>query len=242
MGYTIIYFLFTYYLSFQEVPILCYHNISKGNGGKEDLLHISEQHLYEQLQYLYDNGYVSITPDEIYAYKNGGAPLPAKPIMITFDDSHSEHYSIALPALNKFHFRGVFFIMTVCLNKPGWLTTSEIKDMSMQGQIIACHTWDHPNLALHPDYNSEVELIKPKQYLENITGRTVSYFAFPYGAWSEQAIKDLKQANYIAAFQLDNRHQFIDTNFTIRRILVSGKWSVSDLQKAIDKRFSHAYN
>lgn len=241
MGYTFLCLLLSCFLEFREVPVLCYHNISKGNGGKEDLLHISEQHLYEHLRYLYDNGYVTITPDELYACKNGGASLPAKPIMITFDDSHSEHYSIVLPALNKFHFSGVFFIMTVCLNKPGWLTTREIKEMSLQGQTIACHTWDHPNLALHPDFNVEAQLIRPKKYLETITGKTVSYFAFPYGVWSERAIEALKQANYIAAFQLDNQHYFIDTNFTIRRILVSGKWSTSDLQKAIEKGFPHAY-
>ncbi|WPV64620.1 polysaccharide deacetylase family protein [Chitinophaga sp. LS1] len=237
MGYTIIYMLLSYCLQYQQVPILCYHNISKADDGKEDLLHISEKHFQQQMQYLYNNGYTAITPDGLYAHMNGGAPLPSKSIMITFDDSHETHYSLAVPVLNQFHFRGVFFIMTVCLNKTGWLTASEIRDMSDQGHIIACHTWDHTNLALHPSYNVNEQIVKPKALLEKITGTSVCYFAFPYGEWNEQAIKDLKQANYIGAFQLASHQQSTDPNFTVRRIMVSGKWTAVQLKEAIDKAF-----
>ncbi|WP_343674192.1 polysaccharide deacetylase family protein [Chitinophaga sp.] len=231
----LLYLLLSCYLQFHQVPVLCYHNI--GTAG-EDALHISKQHFYEQLQYFYDNGYVTITPDELYAHMNRGAPLPSKAMMITFDDSHAEHYTIAVPVLNKFHFKGVFFIMTVCLNKPGWLTTDEVKDMASQGHIIACHTWDHPNLALHPTYSIDQQLIKPKKYLEKITGAAIRYFAYPYGAWSEQVVKDLKQVGFIAAFQLDSHQQSADTNFTIRRILVAGKWTGSQLKEVMNKAFN----
>lgn len=241
MGYTLIYLILSCCLHLQQVPILCYHNISNANEGKEDLLHISEKHLNEQLQYLYENGYVTITPDELYAYMNGGSPLPSKPVMITFDDSHVAQYTWALPVLNKYSFKGVFFVMTVCLDKPGWLTEANIREMAAQGHVIACHTWDHTNLGVHPNYNLQEQLVKPKKYLEKITGKTISYFAYPYGVWSEQAIKDLRETDYIAAFQLDNRQQATDPNYTIRRIMVSGNWTGPELEKEMDKAFRLPY-
>lgn len=241
MGYTLIYLILSCCLRLQEVPILCYHNISNGKDGKEDLLHISDKQLNEQLRYLHEDGYATITPDELYAYMNGSAPLPSKPVMITFDDSHEAHFTIAIPVLNKYHYKGVFFIMTVCLNKPGWLTDKEIREMSAQGHIIACHTWDHTNLALHPNYHLNEQLIQPKKQLEKITGKTISYFAYPYGVWSEKAIKDLKETDYIAAFQLDKPQYSTDPNYTIRRIMVSGKWSGAELKKAMTNAFTLPY-
>lgn len=238
MANTFICLFISCYLQLQYVPVLCYHNISKSDNEKQDLLHISEKQLYAQFQYLHDQGYETITPDELYANINSGSPLPSKPIMLTFDDSHASHYEIAVPALNKYHFRGVFFIMTVCLDKPGWLKTSDIKEMSAQGHIIGCHTWDHPDMVKHPDYNVNEQLIKPKKYLEKITGTSISYFAYPFGMWGEQTVKDLKDADFIGAYQLDKRQYATDKNFTIRRIMVGGAWTGAQLEAAIEKAYN----
>ena len=101
-------------LNKKEVPILCYHRIEDG---RNDIYSVSPYEFASHLQILVDSGYNSILPDELYDYLVHNATLPGKPFMITFDDSRTEHYTIAAPELEKRNFRGAFFIMTVTNNQ-----------------------------------------------------------------------------------------------------------------------------
>ena len=82
-----------------EIPVLCYHNITL-NGEKEDPLWIGKERFSEQLKMLYDSGYHTILPGQLYEYLTKGTPLPSKPIILSFDDSHEAHYTIASPAMH----------------------------------------------------------------------------------------------------------------------------------------------
>src|SRR5690349_8879436 len=73
--------------SYTPIPVLCYHNINS-KPIKEDLLRISEAHFDLQMKMIHDSGYHTISPDQLYQYLTMGTPLPSKPIMLTFDDTH----------------------------------------------------------------------------------------------------------------------------------------------------------
>ena len=60
--------------------------------------------------------------------------------------------------------------------------------------------------------------------LENITGKPIKYFAFPFGLWNKEAIPELKKRGLTAAFQLSAKRDEADPLFTIRRIIVPGSW------------------
>lgn len=229
--------LFSILFQQSQVPVLCYHNLHISDSGPNDALHISRKQFDLQIQWLYQNGYKSISPDELYDHLNKGTPLPAKPVMITFDDTREEHYSIAAPVLKKYGYKGVFFIMTVSIGKPRYMTAAQIKALSDSGHVIASHTWDHPNVVMVVRYDPKKQLELPKQLLEKITGKGVRYFAYPYGAWNEQAISDLKAAGFKAAFQLDGRQSIHDSLYSIRRIMVSGSWSGVQLEKKMRGAF-----
>ncbi|GAA3918162.1 polysaccharide deacetylase family protein [Chitinophaga oryziterrae] len=220
-----------------QVPVLCYHNMHASGGHPDNVLYISPAQFSNQMQWLNKNGYHSITPDELYAYLHNGATLPAKAVMISFDDTHEEHYTVAAPILKRYGFRGVFFIMTVSIGKPHYMTAAQIKSLSDSGHIIACHTWDHPNLSKVSTYDTQKQLVHPKQLLEKITGKTVSYLGYPFGGWNEQVVKDVKAAGFKAAFQLD-RHSFSDDPlYSIRRIMISGSWSGEQLEEKMKTAF-----
>lgn len=126
-----------------QVPVLCYHNVTK-NEDKKGALWISEKQLNAQFKALHDSGYHTILPEQLYQYLTKQAPLPSKPIILTFDDTHEEHFSIVANVLNKYGYKGVFFIMTICIGKKRYLTSQQIKALSDNGHVIACHTYDHP--------------------------------------------------------------------------------------------------
>ena len=68
---------------------------------------------------LSDSGYNTILPDQLYAYLNEGKPLPKKPIMLTFDDTVLDQFTVVNPTLKKYGYKAAYFIMTVSIGKKG---------------------------------------------------------------------------------------------------------------------------
>jgi len=66
-------------------------------------------------------------PDQLLAYLETGAPLPPKPIMPTFDDTDLDQYTIAAPEMEKYGFKGVFFVMAVPLGRPHYMIRAQVK-------------------------------------------------------------------------------------------------------------------
>jgi peptidoglycan/xylan/chitin deacetylase (PgdA/CDA1 family) len=242
-----------------QVPILCYHNIKPDLGKSSPDYTISIAMFKAQLKMLSDSGYHSILPDQLYSYLTKGTPLPSKPIMLTFDDSHQEHYTVAAPELEKYGFKGVFFVMTIPIGKPHYLTVDQIKGLSDRGHVVGIHTWDHQNVKklmagnplLHKLVNTakfttpdaqvaeawNLELTKPKARLEQITGKPMLYFAYPFGSWNYAAVDELKKGGVKAAFQLGDKIGDQAPLYTIRRILSEGNWSPAALSRMIHLAF-----
>ncbi|HMG67999.1 MAG TPA: polysaccharide deacetylase family protein, partial [Chitinophagaceae bacterium] len=191
----------------------------------------------QQMKFLADNGYHTILPDQLYDYLLKGTPLPSRPIMITYDDTRAEQFTIASEEMAKFGFKGVFFIMTVSLGRPGYMTKDQVRQLADNGNIIGSHTWDHSNVKkyLAQDWIKQVE--RPSEQLEKITGKPIKYFAYPFGLWNREAIQQLKERGFKAAFQLSEKADQDDPQFTIRRIIVPGEWSTSTLQKWMHNSF-----
>lgn len=224
------------YQRYKEVPVLCYHNI-KDTSAKEDLLWIGKSEFEEQLRSLHDSGYHTILPEQLYQYLTTGAALPAKPVMLTFDDSHEGHFSIARPILDRYGFKGAFFITTAYIGKKNYLTADQIKELSDKGHAIAAHTYDHPFITTLKGKQWDKQIDIPKQKLEKITGLKIEYFAYPYGVWNEEAINELKGRGIKAAFRLYGKKSETESLFTIRRLMVSGGLSGIDLERHMKTYF-----
>jgi len=220
-------------LARKEVPILCYHQIRdyRETDSKTAKVYIVPPTTFrEQLKMLADSGYQTILPDQLYAYLTTGAPLPPKPMMLTFDDTRAEHYTIAAQEMKKYGFKGVFFIMTVSLDRPNYMTKEQVKALADEGHEIGSHTWDHHNVKKYVDKDWITQIEKPSKQLETITGKPVKYFAYPFGLWNPEAFPHLKKYNMLAAFQLSEKRDPNDPLYTIRRIIVPGSWSNTPLR------------
>src|SRR5206468_11653311 len=115
----------------------------------------------EQMKFLADNGYHTILPDQLYDYLLKGMALPSRPIMISFDDSHVEQYSFAREEMNKYRFKGVYFIMTVSLDRPGYMSKEQVKQLADEGNIIGSHTWNHSNVKNYSGKDWITQIDKP---------------------------------------------------------------------------------
>ncbi len=157
--------------------------------------------------------------------------------MLTFDDTDLDQYTLAKPVMDEYNFKGVFFIMTVALNKPRYMSRDQVKQLSDEGHVIGSHTWDHMNVKklTAPDWAIQIE--KPLKQLQEITGKPVRYFAYPFGLWKPEIIPGIKERQFEGAFQLSAKRDENDPLFTIRRIIVPGQWSAQTMHKAMERSF-----
>jgi peptidoglycan/xylan/chitin deacetylase (PgdA/CDA1 family) len=225
----------------KQVPVLCYHQIREWRPSDSKVARdyiVPPAVFREQIKMLADSGYKTISPDQLVDYLERGAPLPEKPVMLTFDDTDLSQYTVALPELNKAGFKGVFFIMTVSLNRPGYMSREQVKTLSDEGHVIGSHTWDHQNVKkLKDEKEWATQIDKPNRQLQEITGKPVKYFAYPFGLWDPQSVAEIKKRGFTAAFQLSIKRDDQEPMFTIRRIIVPGQWSVKSLDRAIKNSF-----
>ena len=85
------------------------------------------------------------------------------------------------------------------------------------------------------DWNTQ--LVKPKAKLEEIIGKPLTDFAYPFGLWNTAAIPELKKSGYKMAYILSTKRDSIDPLYTIRRMIVSGTWTTERMMKSTESTF-----
>ena len=232
-----------------QVPILCYHHIRPGKAKNE--YEVTVDAFKAQMKALADSGYHTILPDQLYAYLTKGTPLPEKPVMLTYDDTDEEQFSIAKPEMDKYGFKGVYFIMTISIGRPRYMSKEQIKQLSDEGHSIASHTWDHHRVDKLQNENTieyrgkktvvnewDFQLTNTKKQLEELTGRPVEYFAYPFGIWSKEALPEIEKRGYKLAFQLSTPRDTVQPLYTVRRIIVAPTWSAAGMLRVMKSSFA----
>lgn len=223
-----------------QVPVLCYHQIRdwkpKDSKMAKDYI-VPVETFKAHMKMLADSGYHTILPDQYYAYLNNGTPLPAKPVMLTFDDTEENQHAIAAPEMKKYGFKAVYFIMTVSLGRPKYMTKDQVRELSEAGHVIGSHTWDHQNVKKYTGDDWVTQIEKPTKTLEAITGKKVTHFAYPFGLWNPQAFPELEKRGFKSAYVLAEKRDPNDPLFTIRRIIASGYWDAKRLNNSIERSF-----
>ena len=221
-------------LARKEVPILCYHHIRETKVGDYT---VSPETFKQEMKMLADSGYQTVLPNQLYNYLAHGGSIPKKSVMITFDDTDLEQFTIGKTEMDKYGFKGVYFIMTISIGKPRYMSKAQIKQLNDEGHAVECHTWDHHMVSKYVESDWDIQLVKPQKTLETIIGKPIHYFAYPFGVWSQNAIPELKKRGYKLAFQLSTHRDTVQPLFTIRRIITDGHWSASGMMRAMKASF-----
>lgn len=98
--------------SASALPILMYHHVSPAPG----LVTVSPQTFRAQMQWLAEHGYRGVGAAELTAFL-AGQPLPAKSVVISFDDGYLDNYVYAHPVLREFGLKAVLFLITCWLGE-----------------------------------------------------------------------------------------------------------------------------
>jgi peptidoglycan/xylan/chitin deacetylase (PgdA/CDA1 family) len=120
----------------------------------------------------------------------------AHDIVITFDDGCETDLVTAAPLLRELGFNATFYVTVNFLDKPGFLTRQQLRELAGLGFEIGCHSMSHPHLNdLNPE-QLRYEVAGAKLALEEITGRSVEHFSCPGGRWNRRVVETAKAAGY----------------------------------------------
>ena len=172
----------------EGVSVLMYHMIGDEQGNAAIM---TEANLRIQMNYLRDHGYHPITMQELYDYVTKGAPLPEKPVCITFDDGYLDSYTIVYPLMKEYGFPWTLFLITDDVGKPyNRMTWDQLKEMANSHAVtIASHTLSHPklhNLATRAE--KEKEIVEANKALKYQLGIDNVWLAYPYGDYDDEVI------------------------------------------------------
>jgi peptidoglycan/xylan/chitin deacetylase (PgdA/CDA1 family) len=185
------------------VPILIYHAIRPYVEADTPAVRryiATPQTLEEEFAWLKENGYASITFDELVNHIQNGASLPPKPVIISFDDDWEGQYRYALPLLKKYGYTATFYIWVIVVGRNHHMSWNEIKELSRNGMQLGCHTITHPYLTrIRSDEVLQHELAGARQDIEAHAGVAVTTLAYPFGQYNERVVAAAKAAGFTSA-------------------------------------------
>jgi peptidoglycan/xylan/chitin deacetylase (PgdA/CDA1 family) len=211
------------------VPVLCWHQLRDhrpGDSASSRSLYVCPPATFRsQLDGIRAAGHTPIGPDDYLAHLTTGAALPPRPVMLSFDDSQGSQIVVGLPELQRRQMTATFFVQTVPLGKPNWMSRADVRDLHDVGMTVGAHTYDHHPVGGYSGSDWTTQLDRPRRVLEQLTGAPVRHFAYPYGTWDPAAFAHLDEAGYRTAFQLGDWPLDVGRPLlTLRRILARSEW------------------
>ena len=185
----------------RAVPILMYHVIADApDGAAYGNLFVRPDDFAAQMHWLATHGYRAVTLHRVYEYWRHGLPLPARPVVLTFDDGTMGQHVHALPVLRALHWPGVLNLKVNALSSPLSLPDWRVRALLAAGWELDAHSLTHPDLRKLDKTALAFELIESKAAVERITGRPCRTFAYPYGLYDERVVQAVADAGYELAF------------------------------------------
>lgn len=203
-----------------QLPILMYHKIAEDSAADEYT--ITQKQFADDLLWLKENGFTTVTTHQLIAYAESGEALPEKPVLLTFDDGYYNNYLYAVPLLAQNNMTAVFSVIGKEVEDvSGQLNRNPLGQSMNSGEVaelaksnyaeIGSHTYDLHHIDTRKgadriagesqeDYENTLltDLRKNNDYIESVTGSRPLLFAWPYGAYplDRSADKVLKEAGY----------------------------------------------
>ena len=216
----------------KELNILMYHSILD-NSKRAGNYVITPSMFEDDLKYLKENGYTTITTKDLTDYVETGKELPEKAVIITFDDGYYNNYSYAYPLLKKYDMKGVLSVIGYYTeqyskersfnNNYSHVTWKMIKEMSDSGVFeIQNHTYNLHNLnkrkgvlkqksETDEEYKKMLEndIIKNQKLLKINCGISPVAFTPPFGAINDDALGIVRELGFKVTYGCEEGTNYI---------------------------------
>ncbi len=224
------------------VPILLYHYVEYVKDPGDTIrksLNIIPAVFDAEVKTLKDAGYTFLTPKDLADVLDDKNNLPERSVILSFDDGYRDFYTDVFPILKKYNVKAIAYIVPNFLNKPNNMDVWQLKEIVKSGLVeIGAHTMNHSYLAGLPKKRVEYEVVESKKYLEKVLGIQIVSFAYPYGAFDNQAVDIVKNAGFRTAVTTIHGNLVMDTNrYFIYRLRPGARVGKSLIKLVEEKSF-----
>lgn len=220
-----------------RVPVLMYHRVDRSVDAGDRRYAVSAALFAEQMAWLSDHDWQPCSMAAFAAWHQGEAPLPARSVLITFDDGFSGVHEHVMPELCA---RGwpatVFLVSSLIGGKDTWMSSEpgprgrhalldrhHIAEMSGKGFDFHSHSAGHADLTQLVDHELVAQVAGSRLALQDLLGTAVEHFAYPFGRHDERVRAAVVQAGYELGFSVNpgfNRPR--GDGLAVRRLDVTG--------------------
>jgi peptidoglycan/xylan/chitin deacetylase (PgdA/CDA1 family) len=207
------------------VPILVYHALGEAPPSEEyPGLYVPEAEFEDEMAWLHSNGYEAVTLDQVESAWYHGGTLPAKPIVITFDNGYPEQVTFAPKVLSRYGWPGVLFEITEEHLRP-----FEIRPVIELGWEVDSHSATHPDLTELSGQELEYQVAASRRYLRRKFGVPSDNFCYPSSEYDAATIAAVKQAGYVGAVTENAGYASRDLPYELDRYEIEGGDGVAGL-------------
>ena len=222
-----------------HVPILMYHYLSTPPAGadiyRQDLS-VSPELFAAHLDAMQQAGYTTISLYALVDHLTHGAPLPEKPVVLTFDDGYVDNYTNAFPILRDRGMTATFFIVTDFIHdkRPEYLTWDMVREMYAGGMSIEAHGRNHVSLARKDRDYLIWQALGSFESIQVEIGVRPHFISYPAGEYDDLTIDIYRSADYWAGFTTKQgaTHRSDDL-FRMNRVRVHGTTSPEELLRIL---------
>jgi peptidoglycan/xylan/chitin deacetylase (PgdA/CDA1 family) len=232
-----------------EVPVLMYHSIATSAARRFRRFVVDPGEFAAQMAYLHARGYHPVTTAHLIGSRSSGRPLPARPVVLTFDDAYADFYSMALPILREHDFLATICVPTAYVGSTarwnanlgeqdrGILSWRALHDITAEGVEVAAHSHTHPQLDRLAPLAIRDEVYRSRCLLEDNLGLSVQGFAYPFGYWNRASRAAVATAGFRYACAVSDLMTAPDDDvLTLPRLTVNAGIGVSGLARLLDAR------
>jgi peptidoglycan/xylan/chitin deacetylase (PgdA/CDA1 family) len=208
------------------VPILEYHVLGSAPAGAPyPELYVTRPDFHQQMDWLDGHGYQAVTLEEVEdAWYHGGA-LPAKPVVVSFDDGYRPQFTYALPELRRRGWPGVLNLKA----EGSDLYTSNVEAMIAAGWELASHTINHQDLTTLDAAGLKEELSGSRQLLRKEYGVPVDDFCYPAGRFDPTVVEAVEAAGYTGATTEISGYASRESPYELPRFEILGSTGIDGL-------------
>lgn len=217
------------------VPVLMYHVIgTPPPSAPYPELFVSRRLFAAQVAGLARAGYHAVTLDRVWRAWHGQAPLPPRPIVLSFDDGYRGDFGAAMPILHRGGWPGVLNLLVANLHRHGWgLRTWMVRRLIANGWEVDSHTLTHPDLATLSPARLRHEVRGSRAALRRLFHVPVRFFCYPSGAFDAAVIGAVRRAGYLGATTEIPGLARRSRPYTLARIRVDGGEPPAEVVQAI---------
>jgi peptidoglycan/xylan/chitin deacetylase (PgdA/CDA1 family) len=220
-------------MSSRGIAALLFHHVGPRRPGTHPSLTLEPTRFERFMRLLRARGYTGISAGAWHAWRQGIAPLPERPILLTFDDGYADLVESALPVVHRLGWRATVFVATSTVGgRSTWdepearahriLSADEIRTWAARGIDFGAHGETHCDLTRVDKKRLHQEIVGSRDALTALLGSLVTAFAYPYGSYDE-GVRELVADSFELAFGVEEGLNYRETDRTrLRRTMVQG--------------------